>query len=116
MRKKREMLFNARQKAYSDLMGKLLNHFHELIKLPHKAEKIVAIHEIFSEVYLLGSNGLIKEIEKYKKSIVELHQRAIDNFSAKRDTKTDKIAEELHRDCSKLVEKIHKKLREDLYI
>lgn len=113
---KREMLFHSRRIAYANLMGKLLNHFHELAKFPQKEAKVVIIHEIFSEVYLLGSKALIKEIEKYKNAIVELHQRAVENFLAKQDTKKDNIAEKLHQDCSKLVEKIHYRLRKDLFI
>lgn len=114
--KKREMLFNARRVAYANLMGKLLNHFHELAKVPQKAEKLAAVHEIFSEAYLLGSERLIKEIEKYKNIIVELHQRAVDNFLAKQDTKKDNIAKKLHEDCSELAQKIHHSLRKDLFI
>lgn len=114
--KKIEILFTARQKAYSDLMGKLLNHFHELSKLSNEGEKVGKMNEIFSEVYLLGGKKLIKNIQPYKEAILKLHKRAVENFKDGKDTRIDEVADQYLKDCSKLADKIHKELRKDLFL
>lgn len=108
---KRQLLFEARKKAYSSLTGRLFNHFLEPDITCFKEEALVwaKINQILSEAFLLGSNKLVELIGEYKLKVNEYHKL----LNKKNDEDRLKI---LHEEITILAGSIFDQMRIDLSI
>ena len=98
---KRQLLFDARKKAYSGITGRIFNLFMEpdIVDLKENAQIFVRINILLSEVFLLGSEDLVELVGEYKVKIVKFHTL----LSKKSDNEESKT---LHDELVKLAGKI----------
>jgi len=108
---KRQLLFEARKKAYAGLTGRVFNHFLEPDVTCFKEEALIfaKINQLLSETFLLGSNKLVELIGGYKVKVNEYHKLLGD----KSDEERLRI---LHKELTALAGKIFDQMRKDLAI
>ena len=110
----KKLLFEARSKAYSGLMGRMLNHFCEpdLSTLPEPIRE-ARINHLLSEVFLLGSKKLVELMGEYQIALFKFHR---DLHEVDKKKKDETKATELHADLIKLSLVISELMRKDLNI
>ncbi|MBA7545415.1 hypothetical protein ES705_37783 [subsurface metagenome] len=108
---KRQLMFEARKKAYAGLTGRIFSHFLEPDVTCFKEEALVwaKINQLLSEAFLLGSNKLVELIGEYKPKVNEYHKL----LAKKNDEERSKI---LHRELTVLAGNIFDQMRKDLSI
>jgi hypothetical protein len=109
-----KLLFEARNKAYSGLMGRTLNHFCEpdLSRLPEPIRE-ARINHLLSEVFLLGSKKLVELMGEYQIVLFKYHRYLHDVDKREKD---ETKAKELNADLIKLSLAINEQMRKDLNI
>ena len=108
---KRQLLFEARKKAYASLTGRVFNHFLEPDVTCFKEEALIfaKINQLLSEAFLLGSNELVELIGVYKVKVNEYH-KLLDNKNDEEKLK------KIHKELTILAGKIFDQMRKDLFI
>lgn len=109
-----KLLFEARSKAYSGLIGRMLSHFCELDlnTLPEPIRE-TRINHLLSEVFLLGSNKLVELMGEYQIALFKFHR---DLHEVDKKKKDETKATELHANLIKLSLAINEQMRKDLNI
>jgi len=108
---KRQLLFEARKKAYASLTGRVFNFFldPDVVCLKEEALIFAKINQVLSEAFLLGSNELVEFIGDYKVKVNEYHKLL--------DKKNDeKRLQTLHKELTTLSGAIFDQMRKDLFI
>ena len=109
--KKQELLFEARVHAYKYISGRMLNLFNELDlnSLPEPV-RVSKIHNLLSELYLLGSKDSIKLLGPYKEILFKFHN------ALEKNTENEAHLIELHAKLSKYTGMLHAQMRKDIFI
>jgi len=107
---KKKMLFEARVKAYSSIVGRVFNLFLEpdITALKNDALIWAKINAILSETFLLGSPKLVELIGKFKTKVYEFHVQLA--------KKNDKKSSLLHKKLIPLTGRIFDQMRKDVYV
>jgi len=98
--KEKELLFQARVNAYRGISGRMLNLFNELDlnSLPEPV-RVSRIHNLMSELYLVGSKNLVDLLGDYKKVLFEFHNELEEVLKNKKKDETK--CKELHSQLAK---------------
>ncbi len=107
---KKKMLFEARVKAYSSIVGRVFNLFLEpdITALKEDALIWAKINSILSKAFLLGSPKLVEFIGEFKTKVHEFHIQLA--------KKNDKKSNSLHKELTPLAGQIFDQMRKDVYV
>lgn len=111
----KKMLFDARIRAYTGLVGRLFNLFNEIdINNLEEALRVAKINHLLSEAYLIGSHDFVELVGEFKPVLFDFHNE-LDEI-VKNSKKDETRLSDLHQELTQKIGLIYNQMRRDLFI